>query len=89
MTLLRELITIPEAIQRGDFVISLAAGVADPARTLESYVVTPQLADAFGDALRFIASAVSEKQEQGRLPRRQLRLGQLAFHGRAPHAPAA
>ena len=64
MTLLRELITIPEAIQRGDFVMSLAAGVADPARTLESYVVTPQLADAFEDALRFIASAVSENKSK-------------------------
>jgi hypothetical protein len=64
MTLLRELITIPEAIQRGDFVMSLAAGVADPERTLDSYVVTPQLADAFEDALRFIASAVSEHKSK-------------------------
>ena len=38
--------------------LNLSAGVDDPARTLEQYVVTPQLVDCFDDALGFIRSAV-------------------------------
>lgn len=60
MTLLKDLIDIPESVQTGDFVMSLAAGVADGAATLDQYVVTPQLAGAYDDALRFIASAITE-----------------------------
>ncbi|WP_354699045.1 hypothetical protein DSM112329_04749 [Paraconexibacter sp. AEG42_29] len=59
-TLLRELINIPESVQRGDFVMSLASGVNDKAGTLNSYVVTPQLEDAFEHALTFIASSVRD-----------------------------
>ena len=59
MTLLRDVITIPEAVHKGDFVMSLSSGVTDSKATLDSYVVTPQLADAFKNALGFIASAVS------------------------------
>ena len=64
MTLLKDLITIPEAVHKGDFVMSLAAGVADSKATLENYVVTPQLADAYKNALGFIASAVSENKSK-------------------------
>ncbi|CAN5716302.1 hypothetical protein BH24ACT6_BH24ACT6_00070 [soil metagenome] len=64
MTLLRELITIPEAVHKGDFVMSLATGVTDRAATLGSYVVTPQLAEAYGNALGFIASAVNESKSK-------------------------
>lgn len=64
MTLLKDLITIPEAVQKGDFVMSLASGVTNSAQTLDTYVITPQLADAYKDALRFIASAISEKKSK-------------------------
>ena len=64
MTLLRDVITIPEAVHKGDFVMSLATGVADRQATLDSYVVTPQLADAFKNALGFIASAVTERKSK-------------------------
>ncbi|MDA0169812.1 hypothetical protein OJ998_12015 [Solirubrobacter taibaiensis] len=64
MTLLKELIVIPEAVQTGDFVMSLAAGVAQGASTLDQYVVTPQLAEAYDDALRFIASAITERRSK-------------------------
>jgi len=64
MTLLKDLITIPEAVHKGDFVMSLASGVADSKGTLENYVVTPQLADAYKNALGFIASAVSESKSK-------------------------
>lgn len=64
MTLLRDVITIPEAVHKGDFVMSLASGVTDSKATLDSYVVTPQLGDAFKNALAFIASAVSEHKSK-------------------------
>ena len=41
MTLLRELIEIPEHVQKGDFVLRLSEGVIDPAGTLSEYVVPP------------------------------------------------
>lgn len=62
--LLSDLIEIPEAVHKGDFVMSLAAGVEDKAGTLGNYVVTPQLAEAFKNALGFIASAVTEDKSK-------------------------
>jgi hypothetical protein len=60
LTLLRELIDIPEVVYKGDFVMSLVEGVADKQATLKNYVVTEQLAKAYDNALGFIASAVRE-----------------------------
>ena len=61
MTLLKDLIPIPERVQRGDFVLNLASGLQKSAihQTLADYVVTPQLARCFDDALAFIQSAVT------------------------------
>jgi hypothetical protein len=58
MTLLRDLIAIPERVHQGDFVLQLSKGVTDPDQTLRDYVVTPQLVDAFSNALGFIQQAV-------------------------------
>ena len=58
MTLIRELIDIPERVHRDDFVLRLAEGVARPDETLRTYVVTPQLADAFDRALGLIRDAL-------------------------------
>ena len=51
MTLIRELISIPEQVFQGDFVLKLADGVTNADETLGNYVVTPQLVDAFSNAL--------------------------------------
>ena len=59
MTQLRDLIDIPERVHRDDFVLRLAEGVAKPAETLRTYVVTPQLADAFDRALHLIKGALA------------------------------
>ena len=59
MTQLRDLIEIPERVHRDDFVLRLAEGVAKPAETLRSYVVTQQLADAFDRALDLIKGALA------------------------------
>jgi Family of unknown function (DUF6079) len=56
--LISELIELPERVRKGDFVLNLSKGVTEPEKTLEQYVVTPQLAACFDDALSFIRSAV-------------------------------
>ncbi|MSR60009.1 MAG: phage resistance protein [Planctomycetaceae bacterium] len=58
MTLLKDLIDIPEHIQKGDFVLKLAEDIKHPEMVLESYVVTRELAKCFDAALAFIRSAV-------------------------------
>ena len=47
MPLLKDLITIPERVHQGDFVLQLTKGVTEPEQTLREYVVTPQLVDLF------------------------------------------
>lgn len=64
MTLLRELIHIPERVHQGDFVLQLSRGVTDADGTLRDYVVTPQLRTAFGDALNFIQGAVQAQSSK-------------------------
>jgi hypothetical protein len=61
MTLLRELIEIPEHVQKGDFVLRLSEGVIDPSGTLGEYVVTPELVKCFDQALDFIRDAVARR----------------------------
>ena len=58
MTLIKDLIDIPDHIQQGDFVLRLAEGVNRAEETLREYVVTPELQDCFDDALSFIRSAL-------------------------------
>ncbi|MCG7935437.1 MAG: phage resistance protein [Candidatus Thiodiazotropha taylori] len=68
MTLIKELIHIPEKVQRGDFVLNLASGLEPDAidQTLKDYVVTPQLARCFEDALSFIKSTVANQQNRNK-----------------------
>src|SRR5258708_17521051 len=61
MTLLRELIEIPEHVQKGDFVLRLSEGVIDPAGTLGEYVVTPELVRCFDQTLDFVRDAVAPR----------------------------
>ncbi|MHB8973729.1 MAG: hypothetical protein ACYC3X_26100 [Pirellulaceae bacterium] len=60
MPLIRDLLDLPTQVSKGDFVLNLAAGVSDAnaAATLRNYVVTPQLAACFDQALGFIKGAV-------------------------------
>lgn len=64
MILLRDLIDIPERIQKGDFVLRLTEGVARPEDTLREYVVTPELVKHFDDALSFIRSAIEGRSSK-------------------------
>src|SRR6516225_4531167 len=56
--LISDIIELPERVRKGDFVLNLSKGVTEPDKTLHQYVVTPQLASCFDDALGFIRSAV-------------------------------
>lgn len=63
-TTIRELFDIPEQIRKGDFVLKLAEGVANPRATAESYVVTPGLVQAFDQALGLVGSALRDGRSQ-------------------------
>jgi len=56
--LISEIIQLPDRVRKGDFVLNLSKGVTEPEKTLQQYVVTPQLVACFNDALSFIRSAV-------------------------------
>src|SRR5437660_12639366 len=56
--LISDLLILPERVRKGDFVLNLSKGVTEPEKTLDEYVVTPQLLESFDDALGFIRSAV-------------------------------
>ncbi len=56
--LISELLDLPERVRKGDFVLNLAQGVTEPEKTLQRYVVTPQLVECFGDSLNLIKTAV-------------------------------
>ena len=58
MTLIKDLIAIPEVVHRGDFVLKLTEGVTRPEETVRNYVVTPELVRNFDDALAFIKGAL-------------------------------
>lgn len=66
--LIKDLIHIPERVQRGDFVLNLASGLEADAveQTLKDYVVTPQLARCFEDALSFIQSTATSRQSRNK-----------------------
>ena len=55
---IKDLIDLPEQVNRGDFVLRLTEGVAHPDATVADYVVTPQLEKCFDTALALIKSAV-------------------------------
>ncbi len=61
MTLLKDLIEIPERIYKDEFVLKLSEGVNDPAKTLGEYVLTPELKTCFEAALSMIGSAVQSR----------------------------
>src|SRR5215831_6993119 len=56
--LISELLDLPEQVYKGDFVLNLSDVVTQPEVVLRDYVVTPQLADCFDNALGFIRSAL-------------------------------
>src|SRR5688572_10607943 len=58
MTLIKDLIEIPDRVQKGDFVLRLAEDINRPEVVLDNYVVTPELRACFDAALSFIGNAI-------------------------------
>ena len=65
MTLISDIFDIPTQVHQGDFVLRLSEGVHRPAETLRTYVVTPQLAICFDQALQLIRSALESSSSKG------------------------
>jgi len=63
-TLIKDLIDIPERVQKGDFVLKLTEGVTRAEATVRDYVVTPELKDCFDNALTFIQSAIGSNSSK-------------------------
>lgn len=62
--LVKDLLSLPEHIRKGDFVVKLAEGIDDPKATASTYKVTPALADAFDRSLRLVGSALRDQKSQ-------------------------
>jgi hypothetical protein len=65
MTKVRELLDIPDQVRKMDFTVALTEGVAHPKRTVDSYVVTPRIADAFDQALGMIDGSLRDGRSAG------------------------
>lgn len=63
--LLAELIDIPLEVHHGEFVVSLQDGLDRSTALLDTYVVPPQVASAFADALTLVASSVDSGASRG------------------------
>jgi hypothetical protein len=65
-TFLRDLIGIPERVYKGDFVLRLGEGVSEEhaQQTLGDYLVTPELAKCFDDALGLIHAALEARSSK-------------------------
>ena len=65
VTTIADVFDLPERVHQGDFVLRLSEGVERAGQTLSDYVVTPQLARCFDDALSLIGSAVGASTSKG------------------------
>lgn len=65
MVLIRDLIDLPQFVSRADFVLKLSEGIERSQETLDKYVITPQLADCFDQALHLIRGALAEQASKG------------------------
>jgi hypothetical protein len=65
-TWLRDVIAIPERAGADDYVLRLTEGVASGRleRTVEEYVVTDQIAEAFDQALDLVGAALKDRQSR-------------------------
>jgi hypothetical protein len=64
MTLMRDVITIPERVADSDFVMRLSEGVAHARQTIRDYVVTDSLKRNFATALGLVGQAVETGRSQ-------------------------
>ncbi len=63
--MLRDAIHVPEAVHDDDFVMRIHEGVPAAERTLQDYVVTDKIADAFREGLTLVKSALARGNAKG------------------------
>lgn len=64
MPLVHDLLALPDAVRKGDFVQDLTGGIADPERTLRDYAITPAIVQTFRHALSIVSSALRDGRSQ-------------------------
>ncbi|ONH22655.1 hypothetical protein [Pseudofrankia asymbiotica] len=64
MTLVSDVIEVPDIVLAGDYVLDLTQGVSQIERTLTDYVVTDELKARFGEALALISSALRSRSSK-------------------------
>jgi hypothetical protein len=78
-TRIHDLLDLPEAVRKGDFVQDLTGGIAHPERTLKDYAITPKIVQTFEHALSIIKSALRDGRSQAAYLARVVRRGQSHF----------
>lgn len=63
-TLLHDLLDLPDAVRKGDFVQGLADGIARPETTMKDYAITPKIVQSFQAALSVLKSALDDNRSQ-------------------------
>ncbi len=93
--MLRDVLIIPERAGAEDYVLRLtdSVGVGSAARTLDDYVVTPALADAFDRAMGLVAESITSGVSRGAFLTGSFGSGKSHFmavlHALLRHDPAA
>ena len=63
-TRIHDLLDLPQAIRKGDFVQDLTGGIGNPERTVRDYAITPKIVQTFEHALSIIGSALRDGRSQ-------------------------
>lgn len=63
-TRIHELLDLPEAVRKGDFVQDLTGGISNPERTVKDYAITSKIVQTFEHALSIIGSALRDGRSQ-------------------------
>lgn len=63
-TRIHDLLDLPDAVRKGDFVQDLTGGISNPDRTVRHYAITPKIVQTFEHALSIIGSALRDGRSQ-------------------------
>src|SRR5262245_63358102 len=63
-THIHDLLDLPEAVRKGDFVQDLTGGIGNPERTVRDYAITTKIVQTFEHALSIIGSALRDGRSQ-------------------------
>ncbi len=64
MPRIHDLLDLPQAVRKGDFVQSLASGIDQPEATVRTYAITPDIVATFRHALEIVDSALRDQRSQ-------------------------